>query len=125
MDGAHFEEIDSDAESMDELRSDAGEYTPRQPNSPDPPRTKRPIVDQVPLITFSALFSEHAAHLKRLAVARKGTLGLRVVTRQDQVAIQDNNNECVTHSPMPSDRFVGDARLRSVNALLKEIDCRG
>ena len=73
------------------------------------------------------MFDEHCNHMQRLASARQTLLGLRLVTHQDGNAATEGAiaGECVSFVRLPSDRFVGDARLRCVRALLAEIDDRG
>lgn len=73
------------------------------------------------------IFDDHCNHMQRLASARQALLGLRLVTHQDGTQTTDGASagECVSFVRLPSDRFVGDARLRCVRALLAEIDERG
>lgn len=76
-------------------------------------------------ISIPDLFYEHTTLVERLAVARRGKLELRLVTRQDINQYEDRGDECVVFRRYPSDKFVGCARLRAVHALLSEMDCRG
>jgi len=73
------------------------------------------------------MFDDHCNHMQRLASARQALLGLRLVTHQDGNKATDGAiaGECVAFVRLPSDRFIGDARLRCVRALLAEIDERG
>ena len=92
----------------------------------EPTRTRtRDQSEAEDIVELSELFDEHCSSLSRLAIARRGRLGLQIVTRQVAAAISDNTGECVTHARLPTDRFMGDARLRSVYGLLREIDGRG
>lgn len=73
------------------------------------------------------MFDDHCNHMQRLASARQALLGLRLVTHQDGNQATDGAiaGECVSFVRLPSDRFIGDARLRCVRALLAEVDERG
>lgn len=73
------------------------------------------------------MFDDHCNHLQRMASARQALLGLQLVTRQDDSRAADSAvaGECVSFVRLSSDRFVGDARLRCVRALLAEVDERG
>lgn len=73
------------------------------------------------------MFDDHCNHMQRIASARQTLLGLRLVTHQDGSETVDGAiaGECVSFVKLPSDRFIGDARLRCVRALLAEVDERG
>ena len=64
------------------------------------------------------IFDDHCNHMQRLASARQALLGLLLVTRQeaDQGTEGAIAGECVSFVRLPSDRFVGDARLRCVRS---------
>ena len=89
--------------------------------------TKRPRQedDTGGIVTIPQLFNEHLTALQCLAEARRQKLELRLVTRQELTKQDEDRGECVTYTKHSSDRFMGDPRLRTVHALLHEIDCRG
>lgn len=78
-----------------------------------------------PLDFVEALFDEHTALVQRRAVTRRAQLNMIVCTRCVDDTVQEAAREAVHYARLPDDTFVGDARLRTVRALLHEIDNRG
>jgi len=82
--------------------------------------------DQNPILR---IFDDHCFRIGRLAASRRARMSLHIITRDgeggDDVAEGATGADCVSFVRHPSDRFIGDARLRAVNALLSEVDLRG
>lgn len=68
---------------------------------------------------------EHYALVSRRAETARARMNMRCVVDQEYQDAGDVVKESVKWVRMPDDRFIGDARLRCVEALLHEIDERG
>ena len=73
---------------------------------------------------FDSVMSTHSANVQRLSVARRVTLNLTLCLDQCHT-VDENEKEAVQWMKLPADKFLGDTRLRVVQALLGEIDERG
>ena len=94
-----------------------------------PSSTKRPQDERAVLgATILGFFVAHCLRLQRVADAQRTRLGLKIVHRQEETSTAAEGpiaGECVAFGRLPSDRFLGCGRLRTVHALLGEIDQRG
>jgi hypothetical protein len=72
-----------------------------------------------------AALGEHLALVQRRAAARRKALNMTMCIRQANQVDGDEKFESVRYLRMPADTFLGDVRLRTVDALLREIDERG
>ena len=82
------------------------------------------VRDRSAMGLFDSVMSTHAANVQRLSVARRATLNMTLCLDQCH-AVDENEREAVQWMKLPADKFLGDTRLRVVQALLGEIDERG
>jgi hypothetical protein len=71
------------------------------------------------------MFDAHLAVVRRRAEANRTRLNMACVVDQVAEDAGEASREAVKWTRLDTDRFVGDARLRCVEALLHEIDERG
>ena len=73
---------------------------------------------------MAGLFDEHYALVQRRAITKRAQLNMAVCTRQLE-GETDGHVEAVGYQRLAGDTYIGDARLRTVRALLHEVDERG
>lgn len=76
-----------------------------------------------PWTVLDTFAKEHLAYMARLSEETKGSARVKLVTQQEDTVL--DKGECVTYQRLFSDKFMGDARLRAVQALLSQMDERG
>ena len=77
-----------------------------------------------PVDYVAGLFDEHYALVQRRAITKRAQLNMAVCTRQLE-GEEEGHVEAVSYQRLPGDTYIGDARLRTVRALLHEVDERG
>jgi len=92
--------------------------------SDEPDEFEAEVRDRTPMGLFDSIMSSHAAHVQRLSLERRATLNMTLCLDQCHV-IDEGEKEAVQWVKLPADKFLGDTRLRVVQALLGEIDERG
>lgn len=73
---------------------------------------------------LAELFDRHVRVLEQRAFEQRRRCELTCLVRQEEITASASN-ECVSFERFHTDKFAGDARLRTVRRLLGEIDKRG
>ena len=109
-----------DYEVRDAEQNDVLNAAPEDPDD----EFEADVRDRPATALFDQIMCSHSACVRRCSHERRTTLNLTLCLDQVYKA-DESEKEAVQWVKMPSDKFLGDTRLRVVNALLGEIDERG